>query len=110
MALAEEILQLVQSTARREGAREVKAITLEIGALAALEVEALRFCFSSAARNSCAENAALDIREIPGEAWCLPCAARVPLPSLSAPCPRCGSYQLQAVAGTEMRVKEIEIV
>jgi len=24
-------------------------------------------------------------------------------------CPTCGSYQMQATAGTEMRVKEIEI-
>ena len=39
----------------------------------------------------------------------MPCGERVPLARLGDACPRCGSYQLEVVAGDEMRVKEIEI-
>ena len=37
------------------------------------------------------------------------CSATVPMEELWGACPVCGSHQVQATAGTEMRVKEIEI-
>ena len=37
------------------------------------------------------------------------CALTVPMDQLYAACPVCGSYQMQATSGMEMRVKEIEI-
>ena len=45
MALAEGILQLVEETAHREHAREVKLVVVEIGQLSNVEPEALKFCF-----------------------------------------------------------------
>jgi hydrogenase nickel incorporation protein HypA/HybF len=56
-----------------------------------------------------AAGARLDIAVTPGAAWCLPCGERVPLARRGDPCPRCGGYQLQVVAGEEMRVTEIEV-
>ncbi|MCX8144851.1 MAG: hydrogenase maturation nickel metallochaperone HypA [Azovibrio sp.] len=109
MALAEGVLQLVEDTARREGARRVQTVVLEIGALASVEVEALRFCFAAVTRDSLAAGAALEIQTVPGAGWCLPCGKRVPMRELHGACPNCGSYQVQPTAGTEMRVKEIAI-
>ena len=109
MSLAEGVLQLVEDTARREGARRVKTVALEIGTLASVEVEALRFCFDAVTRGSLAEGAALEIHPVQGAGWCLPCGATVPLEERYGICPRCGSCQVQPTAGTEMRVKEIEI-
>ncbi|HNQ75908.1 MAG TPA: hydrogenase maturation nickel metallochaperone HypA, partial [Pseudothauera hydrothermalis] len=37
------------------------------------------------------------------------CATTVPLAALYDACPQCGSYQVQATAGTEMRVKALEL-
>ena len=109
MSLAEGILQLVEDTARRESARRVKTVVLEIGSLASVEVEALRFCFDAVTRGSLAEGAVLEIQTVAGAGWCLPCGETVPMAELYGACPRCGSYQVQPTAGTEMRVKEIEI-
>ncbi len=109
MSLAEGILQLVEDTARRENARKVKTVVLEIGTLSSVEVEALRFCFDAVTRDSLAEGAALEIQSVDGAGWCLPCGETVPMNELYGACPRCGSYQVQPTAGTEMRVKEIEI-
>ncbi len=109
MSLAEGVLQLVEDTARREGARRVKTVVLEIGTLASVEVEALRFCFDAVTRGSLAEGATLEIHPVQGAGWCLPCGATVPLEERYGICPRCGSCQVQPTAGTEMRVKEIEI-
>lgn len=109
MSLAEGILELVETTARREQARRVKRVILEIGALASVEIEALRFCFDAVTRASLAENAVLEILTLDGRGWCMPCGREVALAALADACPHCGSFQVQPVAGMEMRVKEIDI-
>jgi hydrogenase nickel incorporation protein HypA/HybF len=109
MSLAEGILEVVEATARREQARRVKRVILEIGALASVEIEALRFCFDAVTRASLAEHAALDILTLPGRGWCMPCGQEVALAALADACPHCGSFQVQPVGGMEMRVKEIDI-
>ncbi|MDR0234436.1 MAG: hydrogenase maturation nickel metallochaperone HypA [Zoogloeaceae bacterium] len=109
MSLVESVLLLVEETARREKANRVTAVVLEIGALASVELEALRFCFEVARNGSIAADAVLEIQEIPGQGWCLPCGKAVTLARLGDTCPACGSGQVQPTTGTEMRVKEIEI-
>ncbi len=109
MSLAEGVLQLVEETARREGAKRVKLVVLEIGRMSSVQPEALSFCFGVVTRNSVAEGAALEIVDVPGAGWCMQCAATVPMTELYGSCPTCGSYQVQPTGGTEMRVREIEI-
>ena len=109
MSLAEGMLTIVEDTARRNGATRVASVLLELGALAHVEPEALRFCFDAVARGGPAAGARLDVLTTPGIAWCMPCGDRVPLARLGDGCPVCGSYQLTVVAGEEMRVTEIEI-
>jgi hydrogenase nickel incorporation protein HypA/HybF len=60
-------------------------------------------------RGTLAEGAALEIEEIPGRAWCMPCGESAALAARGDACPRCGSYQLQIIDGTQMRVKELEV-
>ncbi len=108
MALAEEVLQIVQDTARREGLRRVHALWLEIGQLSSVEPEALRFCFDAVARDSIAAGARLEIVAAPGKAWCEACAEHVALAALGEACPRCGGYRLRVTGGTQMRVRELE--
>ena len=109
MSLAEGVLQLVEETARREGAKRVKLVVLEIGRMSSVQPEALTFCFDVVTRNSVLEGAALEIVDVPGAGWCMQCAATVPMTELYGSCPNCGSYQVQPTGGTEMRVREIEI-
>jgi hydrogenase nickel incorporation protein HypA/HybF len=109
MALAEGMIALVEDAARKNGAARVAAVRLELGALSHVEREALAFCFDAVTRGGIAAGARLDVEVTPGAAWCMPCGARVPLARFGDPCPVCGSYQLQVVAGEEMRVKEIEV-
>lgn len=109
MSLAEGVLQIVEDTARREGARRVKAVFLDIGELSSVQPEALSFCLEVVMRGSVAEGAQMVLTPVPGSAWCLPCGETVAIHERYDPCPRCGSHQLQPTGGTEMRVREIEI-
>jgi len=109
VALAEGMLRIVTDAAARNAAARVHTVWVELGALAHVEPQALRFCFDAVARGTVAEGAALEIATTPGVAWCMPCAAQVALARLGDACPSCGSHQLQVIAGEEMRVKEIGI-
>jgi len=109
MSLAEGVLQIVEETARQQGCERVSAVVLEIGRLSSVEVEAMRFCFEVVTRGSVADGARLEIVDTPGSGWCMQCSESVAVEALYSPCPKCGSYQLQVTAGTEMRVKELEI-
>lgn len=108
MALAEEVLQIVQLAAQREGFRRVHALWLEIGQLSSVEPEAMRFCFEAVARDSVAAGARLEIIAAAGAAWCEECLAPVELAAWGEPCPRCGGYRLRVTGGTQMRVQQME--
>jgi len=109
MSLAESIVQLVEDAVRADGCTKVKTVWLEIGQLAAVEQEALRFCFDVVTNGSLAEGARLEIIETPGQGWCMKCEGNVAVTALHEPCPVCGSYQIQVTGGSEMRVKELEV-
>ncbi len=109
LSLAEGVLELVEATARREGAGRVHGVVLEIGRLAAVDPEALKFCFASVVRGTMVDGALLEIVDLPGAAWCSQCRASVPVNERFDVCPMCGHAPLQATAGLEMRVREIRI-
>ncbi len=109
MSLCEGVLQILEEQARAQQYRKVKQVWLEIGALSGVEVEAMRFSFEVVCRGTLAEGAELNIIEVPGQAWCMPCAEPVTVTQRHEPCPRCGSYQLQITGGDEMKIKELEV-
>ena len=109
MSLCESVLQIVEEEAARQNFNKVKWLQLEIGTLAGVEIEAMRFCFDVVARNSVLEGATLDIVQPGGEAWCMHCAKTIQVRERYQPCPECGGYQLQVTGGDEMRIKELEV-
>ena len=109
MSLAEGVLQLIEDAARQQEFSRVSTVWLEIGQLAGVEVEAMRFCFDAVTRGSLAEGARLEIIATPGSGWCMQCSQTVALTEVFGACPQCGRHQVQVTGGTEMRVKELEV-
>lgn len=109
MSLVEGVLQIVEEAARSQGFTRVNAVYLEIGQLACVEKEALRFCFDAVMCDSIAAGARLEIIDIPGHGRCMQCDASIPIAALYEACPQCGSYQIQVTGGNGMRVRELEV-
>lgn len=109
MSLCEGILQVLQDHAKSQGFERVKTVWLEIGALSAVEPEAMRFCFDAVMRNTLADAARLEIIAVPGEAWCAQCGKTVQVEQRFDACPECGSCQLQVTGGEDMIIKELEV-
>ncbi len=109
MALAESVVQIVESQARAAGSDKVLAVRLEIGALSHVEPDALAFCFDAVSAGGIAAGAKLEIDRTPGRGWCHDCTAEVEIAALGDACPRCGGYKLQVSGGRELRVKDMEV-
>ena len=109
MSLAEGVIGIAEDAARREQARVVTKVVLEIGRLSAVDPQALAFCLEVVSRGTLAEGAAFSIVDVPGGGWCMQCGCEVPMATAYDDCPRCGSAGVQLVRGTEMRVRELEV-
>lgn len=109
MSLMESVREIVADAARANGAARVAVVRLQIGALASVDPEALRFAFDVVMRGGPAESAALEIQCVPGAAWCWDCARSVALGAHEVGCPECGGHRLEITGGTEMRVHEIDL-
>lgn len=109
MSLAENVRSIIEQASREQGFSRVRCVALEIGKLAAVEPEAMRFCFDAAMQGSVAEGATLEIIETPGTGQCQQCGASMPISTLYEACASCGSYAVQVIGGDAMRVKELEV-
>ena len=110
MSLAENVLQIIEDAAHQQGFKRVRTVWLEIGQLACVEQESLRFGFDVVTRGSIAEQARLEIVETAGRGQCVKCSLEIfPITTLYEPCPSCGSYEVRVTGGDEMRVKELEV-
>ena len=88
--------------------RPVKRVALQIGRLAAVEPDAIRFCFDLCARDTELDGARLDIAEVPGTFRCRDCGAEVRSADWFGSCP-CGSVHLECTGGQELKVVELEL-
>ncbi len=89
--------------------QKVLAVTLEIGQLSGMLPEAIRFCFDVCSQGTPLDGASLQIIEVEGRGRCSACGAE---PVLSMPlgrCPVCREPSLHIVAGTELKIKQMEV-
>jgi len=104
MSLAEGVRDLIESQAQRNHCTHVHGIELEVGQLASVDVDALRFALDIALRGTVAEGSVVTIAQPPGHAWCIKCERTVEVSQRGEGCPVCGSYQLAVTDGEQMRV------
>ncbi|KTD49092.1 hydrogenase nickel incorporation protein HypA [Legionella rubrilucens] len=105
--VCKSILDIIRENAIEKKFTRVKKIILELGQLVAIEKDALIFSFNVITEGTVAENAALHIIDIPGEARCESCKKRVPLRRYYDACPVCGSHSLKITQGEEFSVKSM---
>jgi hydrogenase nickel incorporation protein HypA/HybF len=99
---------IVAACAERAGGTRVNRVRVEIGRLTCVQPDALRFCYDVCTEGTSLEGSELEIIEIQGRARCRDCGEELELNDLLTPC-RCGSHDLELIAGEDLRVKEMEV-
>ena len=110
MSLCESLMSVIEESAQREGFTKVTRVRVEVGRFAGVELPAMHFGFEVVARGTLAEGARLDFDVVPGSAWCFDCGQTVELDNRMDPCPICAGVRLQPTGGTEIRLKDMEVI
>jgi hydrogenase nickel incorporation protein HypA/HybF len=102
---------IVSSVCERVGDSRVLRVVIEIGRLAGVVPDAVRFCFDLSAQGTPVEGATLEIIDRPAAARCRQCRAEIELvDSFIGTCSMCDSVDLEIVKGQELRIQCVEVV
>lgn len=117
ISIAGAIIDSVLDCAKKNDAKKVEEIFIEVGELTALNPDQLKFIFETITRGTVAEGAKYDIQVIKPQINCRKCSyngnieffekLHFFLPVIK--CPDCGDSDLEIVAGRECCVKKIRI-
>lgn len=100
---------IVAACTERAGGAQVIRVRIEVGRLAGVVPEALRFCYDLCADGTPLEDSALEIVEMPAHACCRDCGASSSPADYLSPCP-CGSFNLEYNGGDELRIRHMEVM
>lgn len=106
LSLTRNIVAAVDERAR---GRAVSNVTLRVGALSGVEVEAVRFCFDVCTEGTALEGATLTIVEVPARAECQGCGKQVELERLVAICPCEKRARMTLSSGDELVIQSMEV-
>lgn len=109
LSLCENILQTLESCARTQAFNRVKTVYLEVGALAAVDAESLRFSFDAVTRSTLADAARLEIIHVAAAGWCESCQTTSDIRQFFDACSACGHYPLRITAGDGLKIRQLEV-
>jgi len=107
LSLATGLVDMVEAASRREHFRRVAYLRLEVGALAGVEPQALRFALGAVVPGTCLAEADISLEEPPGRAECSTCGGTVEIANRAEPCYLCGAFGLRVTGGGELRIVEL---
>jgi hydrogenase nickel incorporation protein HypA/HybF len=109
LSLAQSILEIVETELKsRPDARPI-AVGVRIGAMAAVDPEALRFGFDASVKGSKLDGLRLEIRITEAERQCLMCDHRYKMITLESNCPVCGSHDAIPLGGDELDIEYLKV-
>jgi hydrogenase nickel incorporation protein HypA/HybF len=100
---------IVDAITERVDTDRVTAVRLEIGALAGVLPDSVSFCFGLVAEGTALDGASLEITRPKGRSRCRECGSEFEHDDPIASC-RCGSVDLDVLAGRELRIVSVEVV
>jgi len=109
VGIAQSILDIAVENALNNRAEVINKIHLKIGRLAAVENDALLFAFDALKEDTIAENALLEIEDIPIKGRCTDCEHEDIYDEIFFSCKKCGSYKVEQLTGEELNITEIEV-
>lgn len=109
LSVCQALMQQVERIARRENAREVTRIVLQIGPLSGIVPELLEQAYTIARAGTVAEQADLVTQQQPVKVRCLQCGRESDATPNRLICNNCGDYRTQLITGDELILASVEL-
>ena len=108
MAIAEGILNIAFDYAKQHQASKITKITLKIGEMSGIEIEALSMSFDALTKHTIAESAELIVNRIPIIGQCNKCGKDFHIKQYNFFCPKCDGV-LILKSGRELQVESLDM-
>ncbi len=110
LAIAQSIVDTVETKATECSATRVKGVRLRIGEASGVVIDSLTFCFDMvASQYPLLSGAQLLIDTVPHRGRCRHCASEFAISNFVAQCPLCEQWDTEVISGTELQLVEMEI-
>jgi hydrogenase nickel incorporation protein HypA/HybF len=106
LSIAEAIVDVA---IRHAAGRRVSAVEVRVGALRQVVPEALEFAFGLVAQGTALDGARLELVQVAARGRCRACATDCAMDGFPLCCARCGSLEMDLLAGEELSVEAIEL-
>ena len=110
MGIAQSILDIAIAAAEKEGAQKITRVNVVAGELRGLVPLQFTFCFGLIAENTIASGAQLNLEITPVRGRCRKCDETFIVEDYHYICPKCQSEDIETTGGTELRLRDIEVV
>jgi hydrogenase nickel incorporation protein HypA/HybF len=108
-SIAVNIVDIAIEHAEKANARRVNEVELEIGELSGVIYEAMETAMDFAIKGTLLDGAEVKIIHIAGRGLCSGCGKEFEIENLFDPCPWCGAFNPEVLAGKELRIKSINV-
>jgi hydrogenase nickel incorporation protein HypA/HybF len=109
MGIAYSVLAAVTKEMTRYPNKIPCKVGVRVGELAALDPEALRFCFEAITRDTELQALELDIEVCPFRYRCLNCKSEFIVRDYETQCPHCASLETNCIGGQELDLAYLEV-
>ena len=109
MGIANSVLEAVRTEMARHPGTYPCKVGVRIGKMAAIDQEALRFCFEAITRETDLESLELGIEVCPRRHRCQACRRDFVVRDYDSRCPQCASLETTCISGDELELAYLEV-
>ena len=109
LSLACRLIEEAEKVLEAEQAGRVTCVTVGIGKLSGVEIDAFEFAFPMAAKGSRLETATLVVHDLPIRVQCRICEKESNPDFPRCVCTHCGSEEIELLGGREFNIESMEI-
>ena len=109
MGIANSILEAARTEAQKYVRARATKVGVRIGELAAIDSEALRFCFEVLARDTELDGLQLEIERCPRRHRCEDCNTTFIVRDYDCRCPKCHQIAAECISGDELELAYVEV-
>jgi hydrogenase nickel incorporation protein HypA/HybF len=109
MGIANSVLEAVRTEMQRYPEAYPSKVCVRIGEMAAIDQDALRFCFEAITHETDLETLELEIEVCPRCHRCLNCGREFKVQDYDFRCPDCASLETKCISGDELELAYLEV-
>jgi len=109
LSVVTSLFDILEEKLKEQKGNKVTYVKLQVGLFAGVVPELLQTAFDIYKKDTFAEEAELDIEEVPYKVQCRDCGTTMIKDDFVFVCDKCGSTELKTLEGTEMILEKMEI-